>query len=248
MTEVKANKAMILAAGLGRRLQPITINTPKPLVNVAGKPIIGYAIDHFVKAGLERLVVNVHYLADQVISYLEERNDIEIIVSDETNQILDTGGGIKKALPFLGNNPFFTCNSDIIWHDKYEEALMSLLSAWQNNDMDALLLLKSTESAFGYKGKGDFFMESNGRVRRKNAEESAPFVFAGLQLIKPNIFEEYIEEPFSLNKIFDKLLSSGRLFGFVYNGNWLHIGDIDGLKVAENYFSGHSDSKQLVTK
>ena len=243
MTELSANNAMILAAGLGRRLQPITINTPKPLVMVAGKPIIGYAIDHFVKAGLGRLVVNVHYLADQVITYLENRNDIEIIVSDETNQILDTGGGIKKALPFLGNKPFFTCNSDIIWHDKYQDALKGLLSAWNNNNMDALLLLKSTDSAFGYNGKGDFFMEPSGRVKRKNAEGSAPFVFAGLQLIKPSIFEEYPEVPFSLNKIFDKLLSSGRLFGFVYNGSWLHIGDIDGLKIAENYFSGHSNSK-----
>ena len=115
MTKLIANKAMILAAGLGRRLQPITINTPKPLVMVAGKPIIDYAIDHFVKAGLERLVVNVHYLADQVIEYLDGRDDIEIIVSDETNQILDTGGGIKKALPFLGNKPFFI-NMQIIFH------------------------------------------------------------------------------------------------------------------------------------
>ena len=243
MTELTANKAMILAAGLGKRLQPITINTPKPLVMVAGKPIIGYAIDHFVKAGLERLVVNVHYLADQVITYLDDRNDIEIIISDETNQIFDTGGGIKKALPFLGNKPFFTCNSDIIWHDKYQEALRGLLSAWKNNNMDALLLLKSIDSAFGYNGKGDFFMEPSGRVKRKKAGESAPFVFAGLQLIKPNIFEEYPEEPFSLNKIFDKLLSNGRLFGFVYNGDWLHIGDLDGLKIAESYFSSHSNSK-----
>ena len=208
MTNLTANKAMILAAGLGRRLQPITINTPKPLVLVAGKPIIGYAIDHFVKAGLERLVVNVHYLADQVITYLDDRNDIEIIVSDETNQILDTGGGIKKALPFLGNKPFFTCNSDIIWHDKYQEALKGLLSAWKTNSMDALLLLKPRDSAFGYNGKGDFFMEPDGMLKRKNAGESAPFVFAGLQLIKPNIFVEYPEEPFSLNKVFDTLLRS----------------------------------------
>ena len=243
MTELIANKAMILAAGLGRRLQPITINTPKPLVMVAGKPIIDYAIDHFVKAGLERLVVNVHYLADQVIEYLDDRDDIEIIVSDETSQILDTGGGIKKALPFLGNKPFFTCNSDIIWHDKHQEALKGLLSAWKNNSMDALLLLKPTDSAFGYNGKGDFFIEPNGMVTRKNAGESAPFVFAGLQLIKPNIFEEYPEEPFSLNKVFDKLLSSERLFGFVYGGNWLHIGDVDGLEIAENYFGGHLNSK-----
>ncbi len=243
MTELIANKAMILAAGLGRRLQPITINTPKPLVMVAGKPIIDYAIDHFVKAGLERLVVNVHYLAEQVIEYLDDRDDIEIIVSDETNQILDTGGGIKKALPFLGNKPFFACNSDIIWHDKYEEALEGLLSGWKDNNMDALLLLKPTDSAFGYNGKGDFFIEPNGMVTRKKAGESAPFVFAGLQLIKPYIFEEYPEEPFSLNKVFDKLLSSERLFGFVYSGNWLHIGDIDGLEIAENYFGGHSNSK-----
>jgi MurNAc alpha-1-phosphate uridylyltransferase len=224
---------MVLAAGHGKRLRPLTIDTPKPLVRVAGKPLIDYALDRFVAAGVTKAVVNVHYLADQLEAHVTRRGDLSVIVSDERDQLLETGGGLKKALAHLGQDPVFCTNTDAILIDEDgPEACAVLAAHWDVEKMDALLLLVPGDRASGYAGAGDFDRDETGRIAFRS-EATAPFIFTGLQIISPALIGEGPDGPFSTKLLWDAALARGRLYGVVHEGSWLHVGDPAGLVTAE---------------
>jgi MurNAc alpha-1-phosphate uridylyltransferase len=224
---------MILAAGLGKRMQPLTLTRPKPLIEVGGRRLIDYAVAHLHKAGIRRAVVNVHYLAAQLESWAAAQCDIDIAVSDERRELLDTGGGIRKALPQLGTEPFFVLNSDTFWIDGKTSALERLRQAWNGELMDSLLLLCPTSSAVGYRGEGDFHLGNDGRLARRRAPEPAPFVYAGCFLVSPALFEAAPKGPFSMNLLWDQAQTKGRLFGLRHDGLWFHVGTPDSIAYAE---------------
>lgn len=228
--------AMILAAGLGLRLRPITDKTPKPLVKVDGKTILDHTLDHLVEAGVERAVINTHHLAGQIDGHVKNRDDIEIILSAEPEEPLETGGGVKQALGDLGPDPFFVLNGDMVWQDGPENALGRLAERWDPADMDGLLLLHSTVEAYGYDGAGDFVVDPIGNLERRPEREISPYLFAGIQILEPALFEGTPDGKFSLNIIYDKIIEAGRLTGLIHDGDWFHIGTPDGLDQAENYF------------
>lgn len=224
--------AMVLAAGLGKRMRPLTDDRPKPLIEVAGKPLIDYALDRFAAAGVERAVVNVHYFADMMEAHLAARTAPEILVSDERDLLLETGGGLKKAAPLLGRAPFFCTNTDAILIDEEGEACTRLAEAFDAEKMDALLLLVRREAASGYDGAGDFELAADGRLAFR-AAETAPHVFTGLQILSPSLLEGAPEGPFSTRLLWDRALKAGRLFGILHRGLWMHVGDFEGLRAAE---------------
>jgi MurNAc alpha-1-phosphate uridylyltransferase len=232
-TEIKT--AMVLAAGLGLRLRPITNKTPKPLVKVAGHTLLDHTLDRLVAAGVERAVVNIHHLADQVERHLGNRKDLEIIISSETDEVLETGGGVKNALQHLGDEPFYVSNADVLWLNGPTPALGRMAERWNADEMDALLLLHSTVEAYGYTGNGDFNVEPDGKLARKLEREVTPYLFTGVQILHPRIFEDTPDGVFSLNVIYDKANEAGRLFGVIHDGEWFHIGTPDGLNQAEVY-------------
>lgn len=217
-------RAMILAAGLGTRLRPITDVTPKPLVQVAGRALIDYCFDLLRRANIHSVVVNKHHLAAQISDYVETIKDLEIAVSDETAALLETGGGVKKALSLLGDAPFFVLNSDVIVLDSGESSLQKMHDLWDHDEMDAVLLLHPVETAVGYAGGGDFHLGDDGRLTRRRKGEGAPYLFTGIQLLNPALFDGTPEGAFSLNLLYDRALESGRLFGLVHQGHWLHVG------------------------
>lgn len=226
-------RAMVLAAGLGTRMRPLTDATPKPLIKVAGKALIDYALDRFAEAGVSGAVVNVHYLAEQVERHVKGRAMPEIIVSDERDLLLETGGGLKKARAALGGDPVFCTNTDAIMIDSAgEEACALLAAAWNGAEMDALLLLVPIARTSGYDGRGDFDRSADGRIALRS-RETAPYVFTGLQIIAPSLIDEGPDGPFSTRVLWDKAAERGRLYGAVYGGDWLHVGDADGLAAAE---------------
>jgi MurNAc alpha-1-phosphate uridylyltransferase len=230
--------AMALAAGLGKRMRPYTDNMPKPLLRVAGKPLIDYALDRFAAAGVEKTVVNVHYFADQLIAHLRSRAHPEIVISDERDRLLETGGGLKKARPHFDMGPIFCTNTDAILIDaEGDEACAVLARAWDEDAMDALLLLVLKEKTSGYGGAGDFDRNAAGRISLRQGA-SAPFVFTGLQMIAPALIDEGPDGPFSTRLLWDRAQARGRLFGAVYNGFWMHVGDAEGLKAAEKRLAG----------
>jgi MurNAc alpha-1-phosphate uridylyltransferase len=226
-------QAMILAAGLGTRMLHLTEDKPKAMVEVDGKPLIDHALDRLIGIGIERVVVNLHYKADVLEDYLTNRSDIEIIISDERDQILDTGGGIVRALPHFGDQPFITHNCDTIWIEKKVSNLERLVQAWQPNSMDALMLLAPSEGSLGYDGKGDFFMGPDGELIRRGTEDKAPYVWAGVQIIKPEFFESAPRGAFSTNVVWDKILDRLGLRGIELDGTWMHVGTPDGVEDAE---------------
>lgn len=227
------NTAMVLAAGLGTRMRPLTDETPKPLIKVAGKPLISYALERFAKAGVSRAVVNVHYLADQMEAAMAGVENPEIIISDERDALLETGGGLKKARPVLGDAPVFCTNTDAILIDNGgREACAALRDMWDCARMDALLLLVPIGRASGYEGRGDFDRHDDGTISLRSGD-SAPFVFTGLQIISPALIDEGPDGAFSTKILWDLAGARGRLFGAVYEGDWLHVGDAVGLKAAE---------------
>ena len=235
MTELLAiskMRAMILAAGLGTRLRPITDNTPKPLVKVAGQALIDYCFDLLRTAGLQKVVVNKHHLGVQISDYVRSVRDLDISVSDETDALLETGGGVKKALPLLGHAPFFVLNSDVIVHDSGESSLRQMHDFWNGEIMDVLLLLHPIETAVGYAGQGDFHMEDGGVLARCEKGRGAPYLFTGVQLLHPKLFDETPDGPFSLNLLYDKALAAGRLYGIPHQGHWLHVGTPDAVTEA----------------
>lgn len=220
--------AMILAAGLGTRMRPITNRWPKPLIKVAGRAMIDRLLDHLVAAGVERCVVNLHHKADMLRQHLEQRDDIAIAFSEEP-ELLETGGGVAKALPLLGKDPFLVLNGDVVWFNGPTPALERLSARWEDAEMDALLLMQRTSSAFGYEGVGDFFLDPVGHPRRRREREVAPLLFAGVQILHPRLFAGAPEGAFSLNVLYDRALEAGRLYGVVHDGEWYHVGTPEAL-------------------
>jgi MurNAc alpha-1-phosphate uridylyltransferase len=222
---------MILAAGLGMRMRPLTDHRPKPLIKVAGKPLIDYGMDRLREAGVQKAVVNAHYLAEQVFLWAQQQVSPEIAFSDERVEILDTGGGIAKALPLLGQKPFFVLNSDSFWIDGKIPALKRLRAAWNDATMDCLLLLCSVDRTIGYDGQGDFLLRHDGRLVRQRGP--AAFAYIGCHLVHPRLFDGIAVEKFSMNVLWDKAISEGRLHGIAHSGKWLHVGTPDAIALAE---------------
>ena len=215
-------RAMVLAAGLGTRLRPITDTVPKPMVKVAGKPMIDTVIDRLAAIGVAEIIVNTHHLAEVIESHLKARPAPRIVFSREQD-ILETGGGIRKALPLLGDRPFYVVNGKIIWLNGKVDALIRLAETWDDARMDGLLLLQPTVTAVGYNGPGDFHIDQIGRVRRRREWEVAPFVYAGIQILHPRLFQGAPDGAFSLNVLYDRAIESERLFGLRHDGEWFHV-------------------------
>jgi MurNAc alpha-1-phosphate uridylyltransferase len=224
--------AMVLAAGKGLRLRPITLSRPKPLVEVAGQAMLDGVLDRLAEAGVAEAVVNTHHLGHMIEGHLMSRKAPRIRISRE-EALLETGGGVKKALPLLGSRPFYAINGDVIWRDGKTPALRRLAEAWDEEAMDVLLLLQPTASAIGYEGKGDFVMDQLGRLRRRKEGEVAPFLFAGLQILRHSLFAETPDGPFSLNLLYDRALAAGRLRGLRHDGAWYHVGTPEDLARVE---------------
>lgn len=225
---------MVLAAGLGTRLRPLTDRTPKPLLPVAGRTLLDRCLDRLAEAGVGRAIVNIHWLGSQIREHLKSRHDMEIVISDETDQLLETGGGIVKALPLLGDAPFIAVNADLIWlDDSRETAVQRLAASFDPARMDGILLLQPRENANGHGGPGDFFREADGKLRRRGTHPTAPYVYTGVQILQPAMFRDAPTGSFSLNILYDRAIASGRLHGLVHRGNWMDVGTHDGLKQAE---------------
>jgi N-acetyl-alpha-D-muramate 1-phosphate uridylyltransferase len=224
---------MVLAAGLGKRLRPVTDTLPKPLVKIGGKPMIDWGLDSLEEAGVTKAVVNVHYLADQVEAHLAGRASPHIVFSDERETLLESGGGIIKALPLLGEKPFFLINSDTFWLEGEKANLLQLAEMFNSDSMDMLLMLVTPGQATGYEGKGDFSMDSNSRLRRPRQDETVPYVYAGAAVIHPRIFKGAIAEPHSLNRQFNEAITQRRLFGMPMQGQWLTVGTPESIPAAE---------------
>lgn len=225
--------AMVLAAGLGTRLKPITDHTPKPLVSVAGRTLLDRCLDRLVEAGVTRAVVNIHWLGNQIRDHLADRRDITITLSDETDLLLETGGGLVKALPLLGDTPVFAVNADLIWRDEGPSSLQRLADAFDPTRMDALLLLHPRERATGHTGPGDFLLDASNRLIRRGARATAPYVYTGVQILQPSLLRDAPTGPFSLNILYDRAIIAGRLYGLVHQGDWMDVGTHDGLAQAE---------------
>ena len=225
-------RGMVLSAGLGLRMRPITDRIPKPLVSVAGRTLLDRALDHYAEAGLARVVVNTHYLADQIAAHVKGRTRPEIALAHEP-VLLETGGGVLNALPLLGEAPFFVANSDALWLNGPIPALTRLARAWNGAAMDALLLVSIIPGTLGYDGRGDFFMDPAGRLRRRAERDVAPFLFTGVQILHPRLFAGEAPGKFSLNRVYDKALAAGRLYGLRHDGAWYHVGDPEGLAAVE---------------
>ena len=229
--------AMILAAGLGTRLRPLTATRPKPLVEVAGKPIIDYGLDKLRAAGVSNAVVNLHYLGDQLQAHLQSRKDFTFQFSHEPDGPLETGGGTQRALPMLGSAPFFLINGDSFWIDGAEPNFSRMSQLWDGSKMDILLLLAATVDAVGYKGLGDFDMDADGRLRRRAEGRATGFVYAGAAIFDPAIFASQTEANYSLNKLFDLAIERDRLYGLRLDGIWLHISTPPDVGSAESAIS-----------
>jgi len=227
------NCAIVLAAGLGTRMRPYVGNVPKPLVQVRGKPLIDYALDRLAEAGIERVVVNVHYLADTLERHLASRKAPHVIISDERGELLGTGGGIAKALPKLGDAPFFLINSDTFWLDGIKPNLARLAKGFDAKSTDALLLLAPTTGSIGYSGRGDFAMAPDGRLRPRAEREVVPFVYAGAAILSPALFAGAPAGAFSLTVLFDRAAERERLFGLRLEGLWMHVGTPEAVTAAE---------------
>ncbi|GGE15603.1 mannose-1-phosphate guanylyltransferase [Aureimonas endophytica] len=232
----RPNVAMVLAAGLGKRMRPITSTIPKPLVEIRGKALIDYGLDALERAGVSRAVVNVHYLADLMQAHLRRRDGIEIVVSDERDELLESGGGIVRALPLLGPDPFYVINADTFWIDGYRDNLQLMAELWDPRRMDVLLLIAEMRQATGYEGRGDFTMDVEGRLKRVPERDMSPFIYAGAAIVKPELFAGMAEEKFSLNRIFDTAIENERLFGVRLDGLWLTVGTPDAIPAAEAAF------------
>jgi N-acetyl-alpha-D-muramate 1-phosphate uridylyltransferase len=223
--------AMIFAAGLGTRMRPFTDTTPKPLARVAGKALIDYALDDFAKAGVATAIVNVHHLADQIEAHLKERAAPRVVISDERELLLDQGGGIKKVLPQFAGRPFFICNTDAFWNDRGPENLHALASHWDGDKMDVALLLAPTKGSVGVDWDGDFELDSDGRVSKPAGPRR--YVYSGVGIVKPELFEGMAEDVFKLAPFFFEAAKRGRLFGVAAQGLWLHVGTVAAIAEAE---------------
>jgi MurNAc alpha-1-phosphate uridylyltransferase len=224
--------AMLLAAGLGKRMRPLTNSRPKPLIEVAGKTLIDHVLDRLAEARVETAIVNVHYFADQMEAHLAKRKHPKILVSDERDGLLDSGGGVAKALPQLGSQPFIVCNCDSFWIEGPSANLPALMAMWDPSRMDILMLVAATATSIGFEGQGDYHLDSYGTLARRSECDTAPFAYAGVLLIKPELFEG-MPALFSLNRLFDIAEAKGRLFGRRLDGVWLHVGTPQAAHEAE---------------
>jgi len=225
--------AMVLAAGLGTRMRPLTDTIPKPLVKVAGKPLIDHVLDRLAGTGVERAVVNVHHFADQMRHHLAHRKHPQVVISDERGLLLGTGGGVRKSLPELGSAPFFHVNSDSIWIDGVKPNLARLADVFDPAAMDALLLLAPTAASIGYSGRGDFAMAPDGTLRKRAEQEIVPFVYAGAAILSPALFKDTPSGELSLTALFDRAAQTGRLHGLRMEGVWMHVGTPAAIALAE---------------
>jgi MurNAc alpha-1-phosphate uridylyltransferase len=223
--------AMVLAAGLGKRMQPLTLTKPKPLQLVGGKAMLDHALDRLVTVGIKRAVVNTFYLPEQIEEHLKHRRDLEIIISRET-ELLDTGGGIKNALHYFDGKPFFALNADLPWMDAGEASLARMAEFWDSAKMDVLLLLMRTNKARGFTTRGDFAMEADGRVHRHDLQSPYPYVLISAQILKPELFAPMTDKIFSNNIIWDTAESQNKLFGIEHTGTCYHVGTADDLEKA----------------
>jgi MurNAc alpha-1-phosphate uridylyltransferase len=233
---------MIMGAGLGLRMRPLTDDRPKPLVTVGGKTLIDHSIDRLVAAGVTLVVVNVHYKAEMLRGHLAKRHDVKIVFSDETEKLLDTGGGVVKAMPHFGETPFFIINSDSIWIENAAPVLSSMLAAWDESRMDGLLLLADMKTALGYEGTGDFALKRDGHLIRARDAEAGDGVFAypGIQIAHPRMFADAPQGAFSTNIMWDRAIAGGRLFGTVMDGAWIHVGTPQAREEAEATLAAQS--------
>ena len=233
---VTPTKAMVLAAGFGLRMRPLTDKMPKPLVPVAGQPLLDHVLDKLDQAGVAEAVVNVHYLPDQIIDHVASRKHPHVTISDERDQVLGTGGGVVKALPLLGQHPFFHVNSDTMWIDGVQSNLKRLAEAFDPKRMDILLLMAPTASSIGYGGRGDYAMLPDGALRKRREHQVVPFVYAGAAIMSPQIFSHAPKGEFSLTRMFDAANEQERLFGLRLDGVWMHVGTPDAVNAAEEAF------------
>lgn len=229
----RPRRAMVLSAGLGKRMRPVTATTPKPLVEVAGRALIDHGLDRLAAAGVEMAVVNVHYLADLVEYHVLRRSAPRIVISDEREKLLDTGGGVLKALHHFNDEPFILLNSDSFWIEGVRPNLDILLDTWNPDRMDVLLMVAATVRSIGYPGRGDFTLSPDGRLARRAEREVAPFVYAGAAVLHPRLFGQARQGAFSLNRLFDEAIERDRLFGARMEGMWFHVGTPHAIRLAE---------------
>ncbi|HTT96866.1 MAG TPA: nucleotidyltransferase family protein [Rhizomicrobium sp.] len=230
-------RAMVMAAGLGTRMRPLTNDRPKPLVQVMGKALIDHAIDRLVAAGVTLIVVNAHYKSDQLKAHLAARKDVEIRISDEHDEILGTGGGIVKALPNFEGEPFFVLNSDSVWVEGMGHALERMQERWNADEMDALLLMASMVTALGFEGGGDFNMDSEGHLTRVADRRVSPFAYPGVQIVHPRIFGNAPQGSFSMNVLWNVAIEKQRLYGIRLDGVWMHVGTPEAVKEADDFLA-----------
>ncbi len=218
--------AMVMAAGIGKRMRPLTATRPKPLIQVAGQTLLDHVFDRLRAAGIKRAVVNVHYLADALEAHLRTHvKGIEVIVSDERRQLMETGGGIVQARDLIGDKPFVAVNADNLWVDGPADTIKLLASRWDDATMDALLLLVPLARAHNHGGLGDFHIDANGRITgRRKPGRVAPFVYTGVQILSPRLIRDWPEGPFSTNLFWDRAIAAGRAYGFVHQGLWFDVG------------------------
>jgi len=226
-------RAMVLAAGIGIRMRPLTDRMPKPLVRVGGRALIDHVLDRLADAGIERAIVNVHHFADQIERHLDGRQRPPVAISDERERLLDTGGGIVKSLAALGDDPFFVVNADTIWIEGVRPNLERLAAAFDPATMDGLLLLAPTATSIGYEGRGDFALAADGRLQRRGEREIVPFVYAGAGILAPSLFDNAPAAPFSVTRLFDRAEAQGRLHGLRLEGLWMHVGTPAAIAEAE---------------
>jgi len=228
---------MVMAAGLGTRMRPLTDDRPKPLVKVRGKALIDHAIDRLVAAGVRLIVVNAHYKADMLREHLARREDVDIRISDEHDELLGTGGGILRALPNFEGEPFFVHNSDSVWVEGLGRALERMKERWDAERMDALLLMASMVTALGFEGTGDFNMDSEGHLTRVPPRRVSPYAYPGVQIVHPRIFDSAPGTSFSMNRLWDTAIEKERLYGVRLDGVWIHVGTPDAVREADEFLS-----------
>lgn len=229
----KPHTAIVLAAGLGKRMLPITATIPKPLVKVAGQSLIDFALDKLHEAGIGKVVVNVHHFADMLEAHLRSRAFPQIVISDERGELLETGGGVKKALPLLGDDPFITFNSDSMWIEGEEPNLKRLVAAWEPERMDILMLVAPLSTSVGFEGRGDFHRDADGRLHRRGEAPAADFAYAGVSIVTPEMVIGTPDGAFSANAFYDRAIAKGRLYGLPLEGQWLHVGEPHTIGEAE---------------
>ena len=239
MSGLVSDTAMLMAAGLGKRMRPLTATTPKPMVRVAGKPLIDRALDRVEDAGIAKAVVNVHYLAESIEAHIGARQAPAVTFSDERAELLETGGGMVKAnAAGLLPDPFFACNADSIWLDGPRNAFLDLSQAWNPDKMDALLLVVTHARAYNFDGTGDFYMDGAGRLSRKRPDRIAPFIYTGIQLVSHRLLRDAPEGKFSTNILWDRAIAEDRLYGVAFTGQWYEVGTPQHIRPTEEALKG----------